>query len=158
EIDGSFNEIGGAGGSNVIAFNGGGGGFVDSGFGNLISRNLIFSNGGVGIDLNAANNPNNGQPAPGLTSIVSSPGTRTLSGTLTSTPNSTFTIELFANAAGDPSGFGEGQTFLGSVVVTTNDNGVVTFTFSFSSISGEPFITATATDSNNNTSEFSAFM
>jgi hypothetical protein len=69
----------------------------------------------------------------------------------------TFTIELFANVEGDPSGFGEGQFFLGSVTVTTDDNGFATFTATFSLTAGQ-FITATATDPNKNTSEFSAYI
>jgi len=158
-IDGSLNVIGGAelGAGNVIAFNGGDGVFVDSGFRNLISRNSIFSNGGLGIDLNVAFNANNSQPAPVLTSAVTAQGIVTVTGTLTSTPDTTFTIELFASIEGDPSGFGEGKTFLGWVIVTTDDNGVATFTFSFSFNAGQ-FITATATDPNNNTSEFSAYL
>jgi hypothetical protein len=42
-----------------------------------------------------------------------------LPGTLNSTPNTTYTIEFFSNTAADPSGFGQGQTYLSSTTVTT---------------------------------------
>jgi Domain of unknown function DUF11/FG-GAP-like repeat/Putative binding domain, N-terminal len=42
-----------------------------------------------------------------------------LPGTLNSTPDTTYTIEFFSNTAADPSGFGQGQTYLGSTSVTT---------------------------------------
>ena len=42
-------------------------------------------------------------------------GGQVITGTLNSTPNTTFVVEFFSNPAGtgDPSGFGEGRTFLG---------------------------------------------
>ncbi len=45
-----------------------------------------------------------------------------ISGTLNSTPDTTFRIEFFENAACNPSGFGEGMTFLGSAQVTTGSS------------------------------------
>jgi hypothetical protein len=134
-IDGSNNSIGGSatGAGNIIAFNTGTGVFVDSGTGNLISRNSIFNNGAQGIILNTANNANNSQAAPTLTSAVSAGGTITIQGTLTSTPNTLFTIEFFVNPTADPSGFGQGETFLGAITVTTNASGTVSFTASFAS-------------------------
>ena len=48
-----------------------------------------------------------------------------VSGTLTSKPNTTFTIEFFANDTSGPSG----PSSSGSVTVTTNAAGVATFTF-----------------------------
>jgi hypothetical protein len=156
-IDGSQNTVGGStlGSGNVIAFNGGDGVFVDSGSGNLISGNSIFSNGGLGIDLNVANNANNSQQAPVITSAVLSNGTTTVQGTLTAAPNTTYTIELFANAAPDPSGFGEGQIFLGFITVTTDNSGAATFSTTLSGVFSGQFLTATATDPLTDTSEFS---
>ena len=50
-------------------------------------------------------------------------------GTFNSTPNGTFTIHYYGNTACDPSQNGEGQTFLGSVSVTTDANGNATLPF-----------------------------
>jgi hypothetical protein len=67
-----------------------------------------------------------------------------------------YRIELFANAVCDPSGFGEGETYLGSISVTTSPSGVAPFLFHLpSSVSVEAFFTATATDPDGSTSEFS---
>ena len=89
-----------------------------------------------------------------LTSAVA--GTGIISGTLNSIANTAFTIEFFANAAADPSGSGEGQTFLGRVTSTTNGSGNASFTTALSStVPAGQFVTATATDPNGNTSEFS---
>ena len=56
----------------------------------------------------------------------------------------------------DPTGFGEGQTHLGAVTVTTNENGDIGFIETLPVAVGQNrFVTATATDPNGNTSEFS---
>src|SRR5260370_8299849 len=80
----------------------------------------------------------------------------TFQGPLNSTAGTQFRIDFFSNAICDPSGNGEGQTFLGSTNVTTDAACSGTFTFSVpnGSVNGT-IITATATDPNNNTSEFS---
>src|SRR5207244_5834826 len=54
-------------------------------------------------------------------------GITTIQGTLTSTANTTFTIELFANQECDPSGFGEGERFLASLTVATSAAGRASF-------------------------------
>ena len=92
------------GGANTIAFNSGPGVQVNgsNARGNSILSNSIYSNTGGGIVLTGG--ANNNQAAPTLTAAASSGGTTTLSGTLNSTPNATFTVQFFANAAPDPSG------------------------------------------------------
>src|SRR5205823_3227496 len=97
------------------------------------------------------------QNFPTLTSAVFNSGTATttIMGTINSTANTTFTIQLFANDAADSSGAGEGQVYLGSVQVTTDGNGNMTFTFNTTLAPQGKFITATATDGAGNTSEFS---
>src|SRR5208337_4499816 len=99
--------------------------------GNSILSNSIYSNTGLGIVLTGG--ANNNQAAPTLTAAASSGGTTTLSGTLNSTPNATFTVQFFANAAPDPSCFGEGQQFLGQLNnVTTDGAGNASFSATLS--------------------------
>jgi hypothetical protein len=63
---------------------------------------------------------------------------------------------LYANAAADPSGFGEGQIYLGSVRATTNANGNASFSFSRAGNFVGSVFTATATNlTTGDTSEFS---
>jgi hypothetical protein len=71
------------------------------------------------------------------------------------TPNpQTVTIEIFASSVpvpgGDPSGYGEGQTFLGSAT----PNGAGRFTAILPPVLKGTAISATATDAAGNTSEF----
>ncbi len=67
-----------------------------------------------------------------------------IGGTLTSTPNTTFTLEFFASSANDASG----QVYLGTTTVKTNQNGVAVFTFfgPVPSIIGTTYFTDTATN------------
>jgi len=135
---------------NTIAFNGSDGVLVDTSTGNAIQQNSIFSNGGLGIDL--INDGNNSQAAPVLTSAVSANGDLTIDGTLTSTANTTFTLEFFSN----PSGTSEGQTFVGSITVTTDSTGLASFSATFPmALAPGQVITATATDPFGDTSIFS---
>jgi titin len=140
------------GGGNVIAFNGNDGILVDGAPQNTISGNSIFANGNLGIeDINL------GASSPVLTAAVNANGELTIEGTLaTFTPSSLFTLEFFANPTCDPSGSGEGKTYLGSIQVTTDSNGLAPFSLilPFTVPKGQ-FITATATDSSGTTSEFS---
>ena len=155
-------------GSNTIAFNGEDGVEVQAGTGNAISRNSIFSNVGLGIDLHggledaAGNTPNdagdvdvgsNGlQNKPVLTSAKTSSTKTTITGTLNGGREVTYLIRYFSN----PSGTDEGKKFIGQKSVTTNSSGNVTFTFSpANKVAAGQNITATATASEG-TSEFSA--
>ncbi len=176
------NTIGGtaAGAGNVIAFNGLTGVIVsgETGVpldtGNAILSNAIFANGRLGIDLarsigdprldgdgptandpgDADDGPNNLQNFPVLTTVTSAGGSTTITGTLDSAPG-TYRVEFFANDAADPSSFGEGQVFLGSADVTI-DASTRDFTANLpAAVSPTQFVTATATDPEGNTSEFS---
>jgi BACON domain-containing protein/S-layer family protein len=168
------NIIGGtaAGAGNLIAFNGtssnssSGVQIENAGTGNSARGNSIFSNTGLGIDLGGAgvtqndaddgdSGANNLQNFPTLTSALLGCGT-TVSGTLNSTPNTTFDIDFFANPSCDPTCHGEGKTFLGSTSTVTDPSGNASFTGLLSTQApGGSFITATATDPAGNTSEFS---
>jgi titin len=157
-LNASGNTIGGkvAGAANVIAFNGNDGVLVDGGAGNAIQQNSIFGHtSGLGIEL--VNGGNSNLPFPVLTSATSDGNITTVDGLFQGLPNTAFTLEFFANPVGNPSGFGEGRQFLGFTTVTTNSHGTASFTVTFS-IAAPPgqFVAATATDTANNTSTFSA--
>jgi hypothetical protein len=130
--------------------------------GHTITANSIFSNGGLGIDLvpegitgndagDADTGANNLQNFPVLSNVAGD----TISGFLNSTADTMFQIEFFASSAYDDSGAGEGATYLGSVETTTDDSGDATFSFTSPEAVGDRVITATATDADGNTSEFS---
>ena len=90
-----------------------------------------------------------------LVSALSDAGGTVIRGTLNSTPDTTFTVELFSNAAADPSGHGEGETFLHSVSVTTDGSGDTSFSVTVpNALLVDDYITATATGPDG-TSEFS---
>jgi hypothetical protein len=132
-----------------------------------ILSNRIFSNSQLGIDLlfdrvtpntpgGPHSGPNNLQNYPVITSALVSTASTTIAGTLNSAPSTSFTLQFFASAAPDRSGFGQGEQFLGQVTATTDRSGNASFSASLptSSLAGQ-CITATATDPNGNTSEFS---
>jgi hypothetical protein len=160
----------GAGEGNVIAFNAGPGvSLTGIGFARILS-NSIFLNGGLGIDIEPAGvNPNDPcdadsvdvfsrlQNYPDLTSAVITGGGVRIQGSLNSTPNMTFLLQFFSNASCDPSGFGEGQTLIGSTMVTTNASCLADFSVVFAVTPSGQSVTATATAINrrNQTSEFS---
>ncbi len=156
---------------NTIAFNRFDGVIItNNDFGDAILSNSIFSNGELGISLLVLSVPlpndpgdgdilpgNRGQNYPVITSVTSAGGNTTIAGTFNSTPSTNgFRLEFFANAAADPTGFGEGQTFLGFTTVNTDAAGNATFSVTLPvTVANGQFITATATDPNGNTSEFS---
>ncbi len=152
---------------NVIARNGGAGIHVALGMNNALWNNRIWRNSLLGIDLGEAGvtlndsldpdvGPNLLQNFPLLTSVQVDGGAATLKGTLETTRTATFHLEFFANSQCDPTGFGEGETPLGSIEVTTDANGWATFTYvPTATVTSPVSFTVTATDPNRNTSEFS---
>jgi len=156
--------------SNTIAFQGKNGLLIDGNsqtISNSISANSVFSNTALGIDLDfdgpntndaddSDSGPNNLQNYPVIAAVDSSGGILTVSGTLTSTASTTFTLEFFANSGCDDSGFGEGESYLGADTVVTNGSGRVDFVSAISApgVEGQ-YLTATAADPAGNTSEFS---
>ena len=76
--------------------------------------------------------------------------------TLDSTANKAFTLDFYTNSACDPSGFGEGQTFVGTSQVALGIEGPKDFHVSLPiSIPNGRSLVVTATDEDGNTSEFS---
>jgi YVTN family beta-propeller protein/parallel beta-helix repeat protein len=162
---------------NLIMFNGGAGISVTGGTGNKLRINRIDTNAGLGIDLGVEgvtpNDPGDGdagandlQNAPILRiAAVDSSGTVLVQGTLNSTPNATFTIDLYVSAACDASGSGEGRQWFGAFVRTTDDSGNTAFNDEFGGVvSPGQIVTAVATVGDfvnqfagtGSTSEFSA--
>jgi hypothetical protein len=137
---------------NVIAHNGRSG-VRDtdiSPFGSRLTRNAIFGNAGLGIDLAEDGVTTDGEPlvvesAPFITSVLTVGGLTTVDGVLQSTPSRSFRIEVFASTACDPSGHGEGQTFVGDVEVTTDSTGGASFVAQIVLPAGQLAVTATAT-------------
>jgi hypothetical protein len=152
DILGSNNMVGGGatGAGNVITGSATDGILIDGGSGNSIRGNSIFGNAGLGIHL--INGGNNNQAAPVLASAISSGGVVALTGSLTGVASTVYTLELFAADPNDPN---QGQVSLGTVAVSTDDTGQVTFSLTLSlAISPGQYLTATATDSSGNTSMF----
>ncbi len=171
----NFDTIGAAStgtssGANVIAHNGLAGVAVTSVMGDLIWSNAIFANGGLGIDLandgvtandppealDADTGPNGLQNFPVLGSVALTESGATITGTLDSSASDTFEVQFFSSPSQDPSGYGEGQTYLGDETVNTDSAGHATFSADVATPVGS-WITATATlDYATDTSEFSA--
>ncbi|WP_197171301.1 VCBS domain-containing protein [Novipirellula aureliae] len=148
------------------------------GNGTILSRQGDAASGMVGIDLqdsgddvsvgtapyytvNDAGDADTGgnslQNFPVISSAVSDGSQITIEGTFNSTANTTFTLEFF-DSAEYANGYGQGRTFLGSIEVTTDGSGNASFsTTQTAFVSAGDFVTATATNQNNDeTSEFSA--
>ena len=138
---------------NTVGYNANAGIVILSGTGNRLEKNSITNNSGAGIDLNENANANNSQNRPSVSLATSA--TKTVTGKLAAAANTQFQIELFGNKKCDASQYGEGKKFLGAVTVTTNANGIAKFSVVVKKFQAGNFITATATDPNGNTSEFS---
>lgn len=167
------NIVGGTGAneSNKIAFNNGNGVFLRNALNTSFLSNSIFSNAALGIDLfdlsgtgvtpndpcDADTGANNLQNYPTINAASNAGGVTTIAGMLDSAASANFTVQIFVNDACDMSGFGEGQTLIDSFTVTTDGACQKSFVKTYSpEIPLGKYITATATDSNGNTSEFSA--
>ena len=174
-VAGTNNTIGGTapGAGNVIAFNvgpaagapqiGHGEGVAVIGTsGTTIRGNSIYSNTGLGIDLKddgVTANVNCGTGTfgrPNFPILIRATLGGGILGNLNGKASTTYQIDFYSSDACDPTGFGEGKTYLGSTMVTTdascNASIIVTLPVA---ISPQAHLTATATDPAGNTSEFS---
>ncbi|HMS41445.1 MAG TPA: VCBS repeat-containing protein, partial [Pyrinomonadaceae bacterium] len=140
-----------------------------------IRNNSIHDNFGLGIDLNSSGTfyegdgvtPNDCQDADlGANGLQNYPvlyaptqngdGTLTVTGYLRSRRNQTFTLDFYRSQTADDSTYGEGAALIGSTTVSTDGNGFGEFSFTSAlPVSTALAITATATDAQGNTSEFS---
>jgi hypothetical protein len=168
--------------ANVIAFNSGGGVLIANYSGTptgiSVIGNAIFQNAGLGIDLINTGLPfpdgvtlndaaghsggNNLQNFPVLGAAETINSGLLVSGVLNSTSNTTFRVDLYASPTADASGYGQGRYYLGGTFLKTDQSGNVSFAVDFSAaqVPGGAIpqgwsISATATDSDGNTSEFS---
>lgn len=137
-----------------------------------VSGNSIHSHGEIGIDLtpntwtfgptpndqfDADTGANGLQNYPEITNVARVGNGLRIIGTLHSSLIDDFTIELFASSACSPSGFGEGELYLGSTSVTTDAAGNAAFDVTVPGpVPSGWFITSTATlEPEGATSEFS---
>ena len=102
---------------------------------------MIYDNGALGIDLvpggvtlNDAGDADFGsnllRELPVLTSIVHNGSGATIGGTLNSTANTTFTVDLYDNTSSDPTGYGEGRTPIGTTSTSCTTDGAGNCAFS----------------------------
>jgi hypothetical protein len=162
--------VGGVGpGANVIAFNGfalpdGPGVLLPPVGGRQILGNSVYSNDGLGIDATIAGPSVNDSPDadgvqnhPLIASASGDAASTQISGTLSSTPLTSFRLEFFTGDACSLGGRGQGRTFLGARTAVTTGGGDVSFSYTLPGGAGAPAVTATATraDPIGSTSEFS---
>lgn len=136
---------------------------------NAIRGNSIFGNTNLGIDLGNVGvtlnhtgflaGPNDLQNYPVITNAFGYAGSTIVSGTLNSLADSTFFVDVYRNLSADPSGYGQGQFYIGTVSVNTDGSGNAGF--ALTNMAGNyagQYLTATATSAGGDTSEFSADM
>ena len=90
---------------------------------------------------------NNLQNYPVLTASPSQARARAWKASWPATRTAIYVLDFYRNSAVDPSGFGEGESYLGFINVRTNAQGRVNFTFPLDANANGQYITATATDS-----------
>ncbi len=98
--------------------------------------------------------PNSSISFPTITQATAGNSTRIV-GTFHGAASTTILIDVYVSLVADPSGYGEGQRYLGTITVTTNASGDATFDSIMPAKSAKgSFVTATATDVAGNSSEF----
>jgi hypothetical protein len=162
------NTVGGAaaGAGNVIADSYLGVILYDDGTTNdAIRDNSIFGNSYAGIVLNGMDSNHLGGPVPGPNDFQNSPvlayatghGTSTvIAGTLNSTSNRSFWIDIYRNPAAGPGGYGEGQFYVGTATAATDGSGNASFALTVGgNFSGQYFAASASDQVSGDTSEFS---
>jgi hypothetical protein len=163
----AIHDSGGSVGGNVIAYNSGAGllvtgpGSVVGVGGYPLGPNSIDANGGLGIDLSstpgaadgvtpndagdADEGPNHLQNFPTVTFATSGASGSKIGYSFDSEPAKRYELQFFSSPAADPSGHGEGQTFLASAQVTTDAGGHAAGTVDPPLPTAGLFVTAIAT-------------
>jgi len=135
---------------------------------NYIDPNQMYANGGLGADLlddgdvlandhgDGDSGPNNLMNYPEVTTALLTGTVLTVDGQIDTVPNQYTNMFFFANSECDPSGFGEGESFLGSYGVLAGATGIAHFqrTFTNPALGGRMIITMSASDPESS-SEFS---
>jgi parallel beta-helix repeat protein len=152
--------------NNIVTSNGDAGIAVASGVGNDFLANPIYGNGALAIDLGADGvtpndpldpdlGPNRLQNKPVLVSTGPgpTPDTTVVKGTLDSVAGVKFRIDIYVS----PSCGSAGYSWVGTAYATTDGAGHAMFNRTFTTVSGTPFVTMTATSmATRDTSELSA--
>lgn len=123
-----------------------------------ILGNRIFNNSGIGIDLNfngvTFNDPfdpdtgsNNLLNYPQYSQITEASGDSIVTYHLDA-PAGDYRIEFFSNSVADPSGNGEGETFLGFQNITHPGGGSVNFSHTLTGVTGVTNLAMTTTERN----------
>ncbi|MDX9931730.1 MAG: T9SS type A sorting domain-containing protein, partial [Bacteroidales bacterium] len=161
---GQYNVIGGPDSGNVIAYNGGNGITVltAADYGNTFSENLIYGNAQLGIDLYPQGVTDNdaGDSDAGANQLMNFPvldsasydagsGQTTVYGHLDHPLAQFCRVELFGSS-NDVSNHGQANEYLGAATPASGG----AFSFEITNVIAWNFVTATATDSSGNTSEF----
>jgi trimeric autotransporter adhesin len=126
--------------------------------GNAFLGNYIYGHSGVGIDINdngvTLNDPldadvgsNDLQNFPLLYNAHSANGDLVIAGELNSSANTNYRVEFFSSPLGNGVGYGEGNTYLGAISVSTNaaGNGYYTATLAGLAVPANQRVTATST-------------
>ena len=99
---------------------------------NLLNAPVLTSSGGTGTTyITATATDSLGDTSQFSNAIGVSGGTVSVAGTYTGVPNTTLTIEFFTSPVPDPSGYGQGQTYIGSQTVSTNASCAATISGNF---------------------------
>jgi hypothetical protein len=167
---------------NVIAYNGDPGGIYlaqvgteAAGIRNTLRGNSLYSNDGLGIDLdnnpvaanddvdhvtpNDSNDADSGPNALQNFPVLTTATQNSAQGTIQAKPSTQYRIDLYSNSLSmgcDDLDYGEAQTYLGTTIATTNSSGIDDFNIAFTAVPLGTTLTATATDMGGSTSEFSA--
>ncbi len=122
----------------------------------------LLENINLGVSANNNNGsqtgPDNLENFPILASAVTQGGTTTVRGTLQSTPDSSFQVQLFSSPTASANGYGQGQVYLGEATVNTNlEQHRLRFVLQprRPPVPVGQVIAATAIDGQNNSTEFS---
>jgi hypothetical protein len=160
-------------GANQIAYNAGEGIVVVGGTRNTMRGNSIYLNNALGISLGGLTTPlpddpgdadgyliNGGQNYPIIASATQVGSDLHILGTLNSHASTTFDVDFYESPACSrlPFDFNQGQIWIGSTQVTTDGSNLAAIDVTLPGVTLlEPGarVSATATDPNGNTSEFS---
>lgn len=139
-----------------------GGIVVLSGVSNRIQDNALYDNTGLGIDLapsgvdtndleDADSRANTGQNYPLIVAATES----NILGTLHSTPSTEFFIDVYVSEACDPSGHGEGETYVDTTSVFTDSDGNAVWSIDYEGYDGAVVTALAINENTGDTSEFS---